>query len=532
MKVLIPFYNRTMGAAIILVIVVSAILIVQAVQLYFFHTSGLQGISSSALSAIQQGIVAQTLISITLVSVCLFGAAHALNRHITRTINSLCNTLVQIRKLNIIDEAHKNIDCTELAPLTVEINAIAHELDQLRRAHDQHKSIKVSEHTSLAGRELSNLSIIQSLTRDLRGLIEQTFSVAVMVTQGNDSPTTQVLTTNMVEGISMIDEVLLLLEKDELPTRRRFAVDTLSNHIHSVEHIIETLANDKPFPIRLALEKNITDANGFIVTDIHATIRFLSLCLEYWPKQLHTQYTPWHITIGMITPADRNPLLYYEFTSNHVDPSTIRSLETQFINDGINNSLEKKLNNIMKLYGMDRTITHPTPEQTVIKYTYDLIIEEKKADVARLFKAKYGVRKQILLVGNIEFLESVGQQFDALHIEHRKRFYHEIAEDSPGLDSLTGLIMVDCIGNPGQARRILNDFTNTQINQNVIRVSVVDKHALLPPLTNDTLIHEEYPADEFLNHPVLPTDIARLIHGLNAQHEVSSILDKLSRETS
>lgn len=532
MKAFTPIINRTMSAAIILVVVVSTILIFQALQLYSYHTAYPQGASNAVLSAIKQGIVAQTLISIALVAVCLLGAAHTFNRHIKRTINSLCNTLVQIRKQNIIDEAHKNSDCIELAPLTVEINAIAHELDRLRRAHYQQKSIKVSEHTSLAGRELSNLSIIQSLAKDLRGLIEQTFSVAVMVTQDNDSPSSQILTANMVEGISVIDEVLLLLEKDELPTRRRFAMDTLSSHIHSVEHIIETLANGKSFPIRLALEKNITDNHGFIVTDIHATIRFLSLCLEYWPKQLHTRHTPWHITIGMITPANRNPLLYYEFTSNHVDPSTIRGLETQLINDGINNSLEKKLNNIMKLYGMDRTITHPTPEQTVIKYTYDLIIEEKKTDVARLFKAKYGVRKQILLVGNIEFLESVGQQFDALHIEHSKRFYHEVGEESPGLDSLTGLIIVDCIGDPGQARRILSYYNNTRINQNVIRVSVIDKHALLQPLTNDTLIHEEYPADEFLNHPILPTDIARLVHGLNAQYEVSSILDKLSRETS
>ncbi len=532
MKALIPIYNRTMGAAIILVIVVSTILIFQAIQLYTFHTAFPQGTSSTALGAIKQGIVAQTLISIALVSVCLIGFASVLNCHIKRTINRLCNTLIQVREQNIIDEAHKNDKSPELAPLTLEINEIAQELDQLRRAHDHQKSIKVSEHTSQAGRELSNLSIIQSLVSDLRGLIEQTFSVAVMVTQDNTSPSSQVLTANMVEGISMIDEVLLLLAKDELPTRRRFSMDTLCNYGHSIERIVETLAGGKSFPIRLALEKSITDANEFTLTDIHATIRFLSLCLEYWPKQLHTQHTPWYITVGLINPTGKSPSLYYEFASDHVDRSAIRGIETQILSGTNSSSLAKKIQNIMSLYGMRRVITHPSPGKTAITYTFDLVIGKKETDVVRAFKDQYGARKQILLIGNIEFLESVGEQFDALYIEHSKRFYHEVGEGSPGLDSLTGLILVDCIGDPGQARKILNYFNNPRVNQNVIRVSVIDKHALLQPITNDTLIHEEYPADEFLTHPILPTDIVRLIHGLNAQYEVSAMLDQLAREPS
>lgn len=555
MKALQTLYFRSMGITALLVMFIAALMAYQASQriaeinVYQEHLQrlatansehklglkiGLASPLAQDLSKTKKTIVVETLLWLAFIALFALSAMHRLNKIFYHAIKRLSNTLADIRERNQTPKIPRKVAANtllEFTPLMLEVNKLAREMARMRRAQHQQHSNKVAEHASQTDKELRNQSIIHNLATDLRGLIEQTFSVAVMVTQDNTSPSTQVLTANMVEGISMIDEILLLLDKDELPTRRRFTMDTLCNYAHSIERIVETLANGKTFPIRLALEKNLTDNTDFMLTDIHATIRFFSLCLEYWPQQLHTLHTAWYITVGLRTHADRAPALYYEFASDHVERGASHALDAQLNIESNMSPLAKKINNLMKLYGMQRNITQPSPGHTVIQYSYDLIIGKKEDDVARAFKAKYGVRKHILLVGNIEFLTTVGQQFDALYIDHSKRFYDEVGSHAANIDSMTGLVLVDCIGNPAHARRVLAHFNKTHLQQNILRVSVIEKHALLQPFTHETLVHEQFPADEFLTHPILPTDIVRLIYGLNAQYDVSAMIDQFTRET-
>lgn len=495
-------------------------------------------------------IIIEALLWVALLALTGFAGGKSWLRSSNLALESLAQELADIRKRKVRRPASNQISADGFSALRLEMDHISHELSHLHESQHQLHVKRISQDTDQAKKELRNLTLTQDLTNELREQIEQVFSLAVKATKNNSSASSLILINKVVEGIATVDEILQLLEKDELPTRRRFSMDNLYNHALTIEQIVKTLSVGKTFPVKIKIEKGLNNQGDYVLTDTHAMIRLLSLCLEYWPQELQTQDNPWCISVGTQALANQNIELYIEFSSVHVSSDNWHSLSTRSTASSLaahlstefkTPSLAGKINNLMSIYWMQSTLTLPQLNQVNIRYSHELVVGRNEADVIKGFNAKHGARKNILLIGDHEFLASVGQQFDALYINYSKLRYQDAGNDSQAIDDAIGLVLVDCISDTKQAQRVLNLLGNKHAYQNILRVSIIDEQSeenIL--LENDNLgdcpvrvksssNQTQYFADEVLTLPLAPTDVVRLIYGLNSQNTVSAMIQKFTR---
>jgi len=460
------------------------------------------------------------------------------DRYLTRRITQMAKALVGIQK----GDYHPNLSSSnsdELGQLAQLINETGSALEQFERDKTRERDKKIADHTSRIEKEIRNFSLIQNLVGDVKDSIEKTFSQAVKFTDKDNSDKAHQLITGMVDSIRSVDEIQLILEKDELPSHRRYTAERVSHYGASIEKGISTLASRKEFPIRLIIDKEIYSSDRYVLVDVNATMRLLALALEYWPLSLNTEENPWQITVSVQHHFERSPTIRLELSAevNHLDREAWQDIQSSILTSSEEEQepLKKMLTKLTQSYQVQQAIQFDDCKQVIVSYEFEYISGLSPKEVFAQVKEKLGGRKKVFLVGSDEFISSVGYQLEALFIDYSCATYEELANDASITHKhndaqLFGLVLVDCVSDFTLAKQIMNDFNRANPQLRTLKVGLVDQYYYENTLIRGVNLHADLDADDIMTLPISPSDIIRLVSGLSSDEVVNDFIRTLQKQ--
>ncbi len=384
------------------------------------------------------------------------------NHFVTRRIACMADALIGIQKGNY----HPNLNHDtndELGKLAKQINETGTAIEHYEQSLKKDRDKTIAEHAARTEKEVRSLFIIQNSMTEVRKNIEASFSKMLALIQENNANEFHALIADMIESLRSVDDVQMLLEKDEPPNHPHFFTDTLTHCASGFERGLKIIASRKNFPMTIKIDPLLNDSNPFILIDIQATLHLLALALEYWPQQLGIRNHAWQININL----NSTGTIIFDLS---VEGAPLTSKHWGKLHSHLTHG-ESKSSSMPALQIMLRKLSHNTglqhsitiKENNRIHITYEsrCITGENKADILTQAKTRYGNQKHIALIGGSNFLESTRFQFEHLFIDVCAIPYQSILNNEYRIDSQYGMALVDVDSDKNSARAVLE-----MLNQN------------------------------------------------------------------
>ncbi|WNO10463.1 HAMP domain-containing protein [Teredinibacter sp. KSP-S5-2] len=444
------------------------------------------------------------------------GCAVSVNYFITRRIAQMAKGLIDIQHGNY----HPNLSHTsndELGQLAKHINETGAAVERYEASLQADKEKKIAEQAARTEKEVRSLSMIQNLMNDLRQSIEGTFNEAVELAQEHVSNQAHSLIVNMMNSLRAVDEVQHILEKDELPAYPRYVSDTLTNCITNLERGLGVIASRKQFPIDILVSDSIRKTEDCILIDQHATLRYLTLALEYWPQQLKSFHSQWHIRISV---EDKNALVFelkvhtLPLSANQWEQMQQHLIYPLDVPKQERSPLQKSLKKMEEIISVRQSIAVEQNESLTFRYAFQCILGASIEEITEQAKQRFGHHKRIAVVGSTTFVATLKQQFEHLYVDVYAFSYQDILQNKEPLNDQYGLALVDIDSDTQQAQAVLKHlqkFTASSLLRIALSHTPIeqrkpsDKNRYLTDLS-----------DEYLRLPISHTDIARVINSLSA----------------